>query len=45
MKLKILFYSLLSILLFLSKRKNKKDPIKANYLDFSKRDQFTGGIK
>jgi proline iminopeptidase len=50
MKLKILFYSLLSILLFSNceqkKEKEEENPIKANYLDFSKRDdQFTGGIK
>jgi proline iminopeptidase len=49
MKLKILFYSLLSILLFSNceqKKEQEEDPIKANYLDFSKRDdQFTGGIK
>jgi proline iminopeptidase len=48
MKLKILFYSLLSILLFSSceQKKEEENPIKAHYLDFSKRDdQFTGGIK
>ncbi|WP_016990627.1 proline iminopeptidase-family hydrolase [Flavobacterium sp. ACAM 123] len=47
MKLKILFYSLLSILLFSNcAQKKGEDSIKANYLDFSKRDdQFTGGIK
>jgi proline iminopeptidase len=47
MKLKIIFYSILSILLFSNcQEKNKEDTVKANYLDFSKRDdQFTGGIK
>jgi proline iminopeptidase len=41
------FYSILSILLFSNcQEKNKEDSVKANYLDFSKRDdQFTGGIK
>jgi proline iminopeptidase len=39
------FYSILSILLFSNcQEKNKEDSVKANYLDFSKRDdQFTGG--
>ncbi|WP_339921072.1 proline iminopeptidase-family hydrolase [uncultured Flavobacterium sp.] len=47
MKLKILFYSLLSILLFSNcEQKKEEDPIKANYLDYSKREfQYTGGIK
>jgi hypothetical protein len=41
------FYSILSILLFSNcQEKNKEHSVKANYLDFSKRDdQFTGGIK
>jgi proline iminopeptidase len=40
------FYSI-SILLFSNcQEKNKEHSVKANYLDFSKRDdQFTGGIK
>jgi proline iminopeptidase len=39
MKLKILFYSLLSILLFSNcEQKKEEDPIKANYLDYSKRE-------
>jgi proline iminopeptidase len=46
MKLKIIFYSILSILLFSNCQEKNKDSVKANYLDFSKRDdQFTGGIK
>ena len=47
MKLKIIICSLLTLLLFSNcKKENKTDTIKANYLDFSKRDdQFTGGIK
>ena len=47
MKLKIIICSLFA-LIFLSNCKDKKedDSIKANYLDFSKRDdQFTGGVK
>jgi hypothetical protein len=36
----------ISILLFSNCQKNKEHSVKANYLDFSKRDdQFTGGIK
>ena len=47
MKLKIIICSLLTLLLFSNcKKENKTDTTKANYLDFSKRDdQFTGGIK
>ena len=47
MKLKITIYSLLAVLLLSNCKENKKeDSVKANYLDFSKRnDQFTGGIK
>jgi proline iminopeptidase len=47
MKLKILICSLISIFFFSAcQEKDKEDLIKANYLDFSKRDdQLTGGIK
>jgi proline iminopeptidase len=47
MKLKLLFCSLLIIILFSNcQEKTKEDMVRANYLDFSKRDdQFTGGIK
>lgn len=46
MKIKILFVFLLSALLFIGCKQNPDESIKANYLDFSKRDdQFTGGIK
>jgi hypothetical protein len=34
MKLKIIFYSILSILLFSNCEKNKEHSVKANYLDF-----------
>jgi proline iminopeptidase len=37
---------LIGVLLFIGCKQNPEDSIKANYLDFSKRDdQFTGGIK
>ena len=51
MKIKSLVLLLFSVLLFSNCQekhveKEKVDSIKANYLDFSKRDdQFTGGIK
>jgi len=47
MKLKTLIYLLFVPFLFTNcNEKTKEDSIKANYLDFSKRDdQFTGGIK
>jgi len=47
MKLKVIIYSIISLLLFSNcQEKTKEDSIKANYLDFSKRDdQLTGGIK
>jgi proline iminopeptidase len=47
MKLKVLICSVISLLFFSNcKEKTKEDAIKANYLDFSKRDdQLTGGIK
>ncbi|MFV8374990.1 proline iminopeptidase-family hydrolase [Flavobacterium sp. LB1P71] len=47
MKLKVLICSVISIFFFSNcQEKSKEDPIKANYLDFSKRDdQGTGGIK
>ena len=46
MKVKILFYSLVSVLLFSNCKQKNEDPIRANYLDYSKRkDQYTGGIK
>ena len=46
MKVKIII-CFLSIILFSNcKEQSKTDPVKANYLDFSKRDdQLTGGIK
>ncbi|MFV5695899.1 proline iminopeptidase-family hydrolase [Flavobacterium sp. LB3P122] len=47
MKLKILICSVISVFFFSNcQEKSKVDPIKVNYLDFSKRDdQVTGGIK
>jgi proline iminopeptidase len=46
MKFNTLIVLLLSFLLFNGCKQNPDDTIKANYLDFSKRDdQFTGGIK
>ena len=46
MKIKSLIVSLVSFFLFNGCKQNPEDAIKANYLDFSKRDdQFTGGIK
>lgn len=47
MKLKIIICLLLSIILFSNcNEKPKEDALKANYLDFSQRDdQLTGGIK
>jgi proline iminopeptidase len=47
MKLKITICSILALLLFSNcKNEDRTQAIKANYLDFSKRDdQFTGGIK
>ena len=47
MKLKVLICSVISVFFFSNcQEKPKEDSIKANYLDFSKRDdQLTGGIK
>ena len=47
MKLKVLICSVISVFFFSNcQEKRKEDSIKANYLDFSKRDdQLTGGIK
>lgn len=47
MKLKVFICSVISLLIFSNcQEKSKEDSIKANYLDFSKRDdQLTGGIK
>jgi proline iminopeptidase len=46
MKIKLLLYSLLTLLLFSGCKENKPDTVKENYLDYSQRDdQFTGGIK
>ncbi len=47
MKLKIVLCSFISLLFFSScQKKKQEDSIKANYLDFSKRDdRLTGGIK
>lgn len=47
MKLKVLICSVISVFIFSNcQEKSKEDSIKANYLDFSKRDdQLTGGIK
>ncbi len=46
MKVKTFLLSVFIIFLFNSCKNNQDDSIKANYLDFSKRDdQFTGGIK
>jgi proline iminopeptidase len=46
MKTKRLVILLLSIIFFNGCKENPDNAIKANYLDFSKRDdQFTGGIK
>ncbi|MBC7748230.1 MAG: proline iminopeptidase, partial [Methylotenera sp.] len=47
MKLKVLIFAAISMLLLSNcEQKPKEDSIKANYLDFSKRDdQLTGGIK
>jgi proline iminopeptidase len=47
MKLKVLICSVISVFFFSNcQEKQKEDSIKANYLDFSKRDdQLTGGIK
>jgi proline iminopeptidase len=46
MKINTLIVLLVSFLLFNGCKQNSEDEIKANYLDFSKRDdQFTGGIK
>jgi proline iminopeptidase len=47
MKLKVLICSIISLLFFSAcQEKLKEDSLKANYLDFSKRDdQLTGGIK
>ncbi|SHM59833.1 proline iminopeptidase-family hydrolase [Flavobacterium xinjiangense] len=47
MKLKVLICSVISVFFFSNcQEKHKEDSIKANYLDFSKRDdQLTGGIK
>ena len=47
MKLKVLICSVISVFIFSNcQEKSKEDSVKANYLDFSKRDdQLTGGIK
>ena len=46
MKIKIYSILFVCLFLFLGCNEKKEDTIKANYLDFSKRDdQFTGGIK
>ena len=47
MKLKVFICSVISLLIFSNcQEKSKEDSVKANYLDFSKRDdQLTGGIK
>ncbi|WP_426095459.1 proline iminopeptidase-family hydrolase [Flavobacterium sp. DSR2-3-3] len=47
MKLKVLICSFISVFIFSNcQEKSKEDSVKANYLDFSKRDdQLTGGIK
>lgn len=46
MKIKNLVVLLFSFLVFNGCKQNPEDVLKANYLDFSKRDdQFTGGIK
>ena len=47
MKLKVFICSVISLFIFSNcQEKSKEDSIKANYLDFSKRDdQLTGGIK
>ena len=47
MKLKVFICSVISLFIFSNcQEKSKEDSVKANYLDFSKRDdQLTGGIK
>jgi len=46
MKIKSLIILLVSLFIFNGCKQSSEDSIKANYLDFSKRDdQFTGGIK
>ncbi len=46
MKIKILLFSVLSIIIFNGCKENTENQIQKNYLDFSKRDdQWTGGIK
>ncbi|WP_426065274.1 proline iminopeptidase-family hydrolase [Flavobacterium sp. DSP2-3-1] len=47
MKLKVLICSVISVFIFSNcQEKSKEDSVRANYLDFSKRDdQLTGGIK
>jgi proline iminopeptidase len=46
MKTKTIIVSILIIFLFNNCKNNPEDSVKANYLNFSKRDdQFTGGIK
>lgn len=46
MKIKNLVVLLIGVVLFIGCKQNPEDSLKANYLDFSKRDdQFTGGIK